>query len=60
VKKEVNGQLKLKDSVVNGHEEKGQAKKETRFEGHLMESSEEYHTTAAENAPEDKGKQRAE
>jgi hypothetical protein len=60
VKKEVKGQLKPKDSVVNGHEENGQPKKEVKIEGHLMESSEEYYTTAAEDGPKDKGKQRAE
>ncbi|KAH0137440.1 hypothetical protein KCU67_g15760, partial [Aureobasidium melanogenum] len=60
VKKEVNGQLKPKDSVVDEQEGKEKPKREVKIEGHLAESSEEYYTTAAEDAPKDKGKQRAE
>ncbi|KAG9743029.1 hypothetical protein KCU73_g8515, partial [Aureobasidium melanogenum] len=60
VKKEVNGQLKPKDNVVEEQEGKEKPKKEVKIEGHLAESSEEYYTTAAEDAPKDKGKQRAE
>ncbi|KAG9558639.1 hypothetical protein KCU79_g8788, partial [Aureobasidium melanogenum] len=60
VKKEVNGQLKPKDSVVDEQEVKEKPKKEVKIEGHLAESSEEYYTTAAEDAPKDKGKQRVE
>lgn len=54
VKKEVKGQLKPKDSVVDGHEHKGQARKEVKIEGHLAESSEEHYLTAAENEHEER------
>jgi len=59
VKKEVDSQLKPKDSVVNGA---NGDKKEPKIQQRVLESSEEAnYTTAAEDVgPKDKGKQRAE